>query len=60
MNPSFLRWFYHTLLINRCLAFITASMAVRGEKTGAGPVDWSAGVLGIVTGALFLVVVRFV
>jgi hypothetical protein len=36
------------------LAFITVSMAVREEKLGGGPMDWSAGVLRIVSGALFL------
>jgi hypothetical protein len=31
-----------SLFINRCLAFITASMAVLGEELGDGPVDHSA------------------
>jgi hypothetical protein len=43
-----------SLFINKCLPFITASMNVRGEKLGGGPVDQSADVLRIVTGALFL------
>jgi hypothetical protein len=42
------------MFINICLTFITASMAVKGEKLCSGPVDWLAGVLGIVTKALFL------
>jgi hypothetical protein len=42
-----------SLSVNRCLAFITTSMAVLGEKLGGGPVDHSA-VLGVVSGALFL------
>jgi hypothetical protein len=42
-----------SLFVNRCLAFITASMAVLGEKLGGGPADHSAG-LGVVSGALFL------
>jgi hypothetical protein len=29
-------------------------MVVLGEKLGGEPVDWSSGVLGIVSGALFL------
>jgi hypothetical protein len=42
------------LFLNKCLAFITASMAIRGEKLGGGPVDRSVGVLEIVSRALFL------
>jgi hypothetical protein len=29
-------------------------MVILGEKLGGGPADWSAGVLRIVSGALFL------
>jgi hypothetical protein len=36
------------------MTFITASIVVLGEKLGGGPVDQSAGVLGIVSGAPFL------
>jgi hypothetical protein len=36
------------------LTFITASLVVLGEKLGGGPVDRSTGMLGIVSGALFL------
>jgi hypothetical protein len=43
-----------SIFINRCLGFITASMAVTGEKLGGGPADRSVGALGIVSGALFL------
>jgi hypothetical protein len=42
-----------SLFINRCLAFITASMAVFGEKLGGGPVGHLVG-LGVMSGALFL------
>jgi hypothetical protein len=42
-----------SLFINRCLTFITASMAVLGEKLGGGPTDHSAG-LGFVSEVLFL------
>jgi hypothetical protein len=42
-----------SLFVNRCLAFITASMALLGEKLGGRPVDHPAG-LGVVSGALFL------
>jgi hypothetical protein len=48
---------YH--VVNRCLAFITTSMIVLGEKLGNGPADHSTG-LGVVSGALFLGVVGFV
>jgi hypothetical protein len=41
------------LIINRCLAFITASTAVLGEKLGGGLTDHPAG-LGFMSGALFL------
>jgi hypothetical protein len=37
----------------RCLTFITASMAVLGEKLGGGPTDHSVG-LEVVSRALFL------
>jgi hypothetical protein len=43
-----------SMFINRCLTFIAALMAIRGEKLGGGPMDWSFDVLGIVLGALFL------
>jgi hypothetical protein len=36
-----------SMFVNRCLAFITASMAIRGEKLGGRPGDRSAGVLGL-------------
>jgi hypothetical protein len=36
------------------LSFITTSMVILGEKLGGGPADWSADVLRIVSGALFL------
>jgi hypothetical protein len=42
------------LVVNRCLAIITASMVVLGEKLGGRPADQSAGMLGIMSGALFL------
>jgi hypothetical protein len=35
------------MFINRCLAFITASMIVKEKKLGGRPVDQSAGMLGI-------------
>jgi hypothetical protein len=41
------------LVVNRYLTFITALMAVLGEKLGDGHVDHSSK-LGIVSGALFL------
>jgi hypothetical protein len=44
---------YCSLFINRCLAFITASMVVLGEKQGGEPTDHLVG-LGVVSGALFL------
>jgi hypothetical protein len=40
-------------VVNRCLAFITASMVVLEEKLGGEPVDHSAE-LGVVSRALFL------
>jgi hypothetical protein len=40
-------------VVNRFLAFITASMAMFGEKLGGGPTKHLAGV-GFVLGALFL------
>jgi hypothetical protein len=43
------------LFINICLAFITASMDVRGEELDGGPVDQLVDVLGIVTRALISV-----
>jgi hypothetical protein len=42
-----------SLFVNRCLNFITASMAVLGEKLGGGHMYHSAG-LGVVSGTLFL------
>jgi hypothetical protein len=39
-------------VVNRFLTFITASMAVLGEKLGGGPTDHLAG-LGVVSRALF-------
>jgi hypothetical protein len=42
------------MFINICLAFITVSIVVLGEKLGGRPVDQSVGVLGVVLGALFL------
>jgi hypothetical protein len=42
------------MFVNRCLVFITASMVVIEEKLGGGPMDRSAGMLRIVSGALFL------
>jgi hypothetical protein len=39
--------------VDRCLAFITASMAVLEEKLGGEHTDHSAG-LGVVSGAFFL------
>jgi hypothetical protein len=43
-----------SMFVNRCLTFITVSMAVRGEKLDGGPADRSTGVLRIVPGAIFL------
>jgi hypothetical protein len=43
-----------SMFVNKYLAFITASMIVKGEKLGGGPADRSTNVLGIVSGALFL------
>jgi hypothetical protein len=40
--------------VNRCLAFITASMFILGETLGGGLVDRSTGMMRIVSGALFL------
>jgi hypothetical protein len=59
LNVSITCWCYGPsklmyLVINRCLAFITSSMVVLGENLGGGPTDRSAGVLTIVSGALFL------
>jgi hypothetical protein len=45
---------HHSMFINRCLAFITASLVVLGEKLGGRPTDWSADVRRIVAEALFL------
>jgi hypothetical protein len=43
-----------SMLVNRCLVFIIASMVVLGEKLDGGPTDRSDGVLGIVSGVIFL------
>jgi hypothetical protein len=42
------------LVVTQCLAFITASLAVLGEKLGGRPTNQSAGVLGIMLRASFL------
>jgi hypothetical protein len=42
------------MFVNRALAFMTASMSIRGDKLGGGHVARPAGVLGIVSEALFL------
>jgi hypothetical protein len=42
-----------SLFVNRCVAFITAPMAMLGEKLGGGPVDHSAG-LRVVSRSIFL------
>jgi hypothetical protein len=42
-----------SLFVNRCLAFITASMTVLGKKLGGGFADHSVG-LRVVPRALFL------
>jgi hypothetical protein len=41
-------------VVKRCLDLITTSMVLLGEKLGDGPADRSTGVLGIISGALFL------
>jgi hypothetical protein len=41
-------------MVNRCLAFITTSMVVLGEKLCGRPTDRPAGMLGIISGVLFL------
>jgi hypothetical protein len=45
------------LVANRCLTFLHYFTGYYGRETGYEPIDWSAGMLRIGTGALFLGVV---